>query len=286
MRLLACIFRLSVAALFTIGFNQSAKALVLDWSTVVWNPGSLSNSYDVDPASPGADITITIGGDTNTLQADPATGTQTPAITSSLEGGTSPVQPSLQLAAQFVPPRKLTITIDFSALYAQGVENVSFTIFNIDNAGATDTIRSITAAGIDGTTTYAATITNLGSAVKLAGAGLAQSLKGIAGVPTTGPGSGDGNATISFGLNAIQSVTFTFADTPGSVGLLMISLSNISFTPIPEFDPTWYSAAICAIAVAALHFSRRRMSRASPRGILPMRHDPSYSSGGDEPTDR
>jgi hypothetical protein len=84
----------------------SANAVVLDWSTVTWTAGSLSNSYDVDPAKPGNDITVAISGDTNMLQTDPTTGFQTPAITSSLEGRTFPVQPSLQLAANFVPPRK------------------------------------------------------------------------------------------------------------------------------------------------------------------------------------
>ncbi|MEY2480292.1 MAG: large repetitive protein [Verrucomicrobiota bacterium] len=269
-----------------IGVSQSAQALVLDWSTVLWTPGTLSNSYDVDPANPGTDITVTIGGDTNTLQTDPTTGIQTPAITSSLEGGTSPVEPSLQVAARFVPPRKLTFTIDFSGLYAQGVTSVSFTIFNIDGTSGTETIRSITADGIDGTTTYAATITNLGSAVQLNGAGLGQSLKGIASVPMSGAGSGDGNATISFGLDAIQSVTFTFADTPGSVGLLMIALSNISFTPIPEIDPTWCSAALCAMAVATLHLLRRRAPQASPPETSPVRHGPSYSTSDDEQRDR
>jgi hypothetical protein len=52
-----------------------------------------------------------------------------------------------------------------------------------------EVIRSISATGIDGTTSYAATITNLGSSVSLTGAGLGQSLKGISSAPDTGPGS-------------------------------------------------------------------------------------------------
>ena len=260
MRYTACVLKLSVA-LIAVGLIQSAHAVVLDWSAVTWATGTLSNSYDVDPANAGADITVTIGGDTDRLLTDPATGTQTPAITSSLEGGTSPVQPSLELAARFVPPRKLTITIDFSALYLQGVQNVSFTLFNIDNGAVTDIVRSISAVGIDGLTIYPATITNLGSAVQLNGGGLGQTLKGIAGVPATGAGSGDGNATISFGTNAIQSISFTIADPPGSTGLLMIALSNISFSPIPETDPALVSTMVCAIAIGTLHLLRRRRSQ-------------------------
>jgi hypothetical protein len=42
-------------------FTGSASAALVDWSALNWPAGSLSNSYDVDPASAGNDVTVTSG---------------------------------------------------------------------------------------------------------------------------------------------------------------------------------------------------------------------------------
>ena len=101
------------------------EALVIDWSALSWTPGSLSNSFDVEPSHPGNDVTVTIGGNTNTLQPDATTGFLTPAITSSLEGGNSPGQPSLQLATSMIPPNQITVTISFSAQFWESMAFLS-----------------------------------------------------------------------------------------------------------------------------------------------------------------
>src|SRR6266852_43099 len=96
-------------ALFCAIFSLcgTASAVLVDWSALSWPAGSLSNSYDVDPASPGNDVTV-------------------------------------------------TVTVNFSALYAQGVTNVRLQLFDVDfasspgNSGANfqDQIRSISALSI------------------------------------------------------------------------------------------------------------------------------------------
>ena len=124
-------------ALFCAIFALSgtASAVVLDWSALSWTPGSLSNSYDVDPASPGNDVTVTVSGDTARLQPASVGGQQTPAITSNIEGGFGAGHMSLQMGIDLTSNTQgVTITIDFSSLYVNGVANVSFNIFDIDMA--------------------------------------------------------------------------------------------------------------------------------------------------------
>jgi hypothetical protein len=80
----------------------------------------------------------------------------------------------------------VTVTIDFSALYAAGVSNVSLQLFDIDsnNSGGStyqDVIREIYATSITGTQ-IAPTITGLGASVSLTGTGLNQVLSGTASV--------------------------------------------------------------------------------------------------------
>lgn len=234
-------------------FCANAHAIVLDWDAITWPPGTLANSFDIDPINPGNEITITLSGDTNRLTTDPATGTQTPATTFSLEGGTSPVEAALHIAADLHTNDKITFTVSFSP----GVHDVTFTLFDIDTETNADEIRNIYALAPDGTQ-IAPTITNLGSAVSLSGSGLSQLLVGTASSPNTGPGSDNGNATITF-AGYISSFTFTLENTPGTPKLEQIALSDISF--VPETNPSLSALAICLAAIGLTIFQHTRQPR-------------------------
>ena len=93
--------------------HQDTRAALVNWDVLSWTPGALSNSYDVDPGNPGNDVTFTVSGSTSTFTNDSATGTLTPAITMSLAGGLSPVQSSLQLAANLHTNSTITMTVGF-----------------------------------------------------------------------------------------------------------------------------------------------------------------------------
>jgi hypothetical protein len=155
-------------------------------------------------------------------------------------------------------------------LYTLGVENVSFTIFNVDffSSGPDswqDVIKSISAVSVDGITLIAPTISFLGSAVTHSGTGLNQTLTGNSLVPDTGAGSGAGNVTISFGTNAIRSFTFTYADGLGSKPnptFQNIAIGDISFSPVPEMNPAMVSGASCIAAMVITVFLQRRARRA------------------------
>jgi hypothetical protein len=239
----------------------AAHAVTLDWDTVAWTPGSLSNSYDIDPANAGNDITVTVSGNTAQLQPHLVyPNPMTPAVTTNFQGGLATAENTLGLAVNFTNQSEaVIITVDFSALYAQGVQNVSFTIFDIDAANAAgstyqDQLRSIVATSIDGTTLVAPTIT-ISPNNTLSGSGLTQVVDGTVSTTDTGAGSGAANVTISFGATAIRSFTFTYGSGSGTVAdptYQHIGIHDISFTPVPEINPAWIAMGSCLLGVASI----------------------------------
>jgi hypothetical protein len=236
---------------------QPVSAAMVDWSTLTWNPGTLSNSYDVDPSNPGNDVTVTIGGDTAQLQPSLDTGNPlTPAITRAFDGGLGTSPRTLELALDLTSnAQRVTFTLDFSALYAAGVAYVSFTLFDIDfnNGGAShyqDVINSIYATSITGTQ-IVPTITGVGSSVALTGTGLSQALTGQASTVDLGAGSGAANATITFNATDIRSITFSY----GSTNLVAdptyqhVGIYNIDYSVVPEPGTLGGCVTIAALAV-------------------------------------
>ena len=242
-------------------FAKTSNAVVLDWDSVTWTPGTLSNSYDIDPAKAGNDITVTVTGNTSQLQPElVAPNPQTPAVTTNFQGGLGTAQNTLSIAVNFTnQAQSVTITIDFSALYSLGVQNVSFSLFDFDfaNGGGSnyqDKLSGITALSIDGVTQVAPTITT-SSANTLSGSGLTQVVTGIASVSDAGPGSGNGNVTISFGTTAIKSFTFTYGSGSGTVAdptYQHVGIHDITFTPVPEINPAWTAVGSCILAAALI----------------------------------
>ena len=216
------------------GWTGTAHALVLSWDSVAWTPGSLSNSYDVNGDSVN-DVTLTMTPqNANIFTNDPTTGTMTPTINQTITGGLSPVQNSLMIAANLHTNSNLTVQISFTSV-PLGATDVSFTIFDIDVSTNADIIDSIYGVAPDGTH-IAATISNVGSAVDLTGTGLNQVLKGNTASADSGPGSSNGNATISFGglFNFVPA-----ADDGGPPDIYVVTLagSNGGSFDVPVFGP-------------------------------------------------
>ena len=233
---------------------SSVSAVLVDWGTLTWTAGSLTNSYDVDSGNAGNDVTVTVSGDTAQLQQSLASGNpQTPAITRAFDGGFSPGPNTLELAANYTTNTQgLTVTITFAAGYASGVGDVSFSLFDIDFANASgntyqDLIRSISGTSATGTP-ISPTISGLGSAVSLAGSGLSQTLTGTASNTDTGPSSGTGNATITFNATDVRSVTFTYGSTTmfANPTYQHIGIHNITYSVVPEVNMTFVSLSFCA----------------------------------------
>lgn len=252
--------RFFLSALLLPVLATGVQAITLDWDTTSWTAGSLSNSYDIDPAKAGNDITVTISGNTAQLQPkNTAPNPQTPALTNTLQGGLGTAENTLCLALNLQnQSQAVTVSVNFSALYTQGVTGVSFTIFDIDfanSAGNTfqDQLRSIQAIDMNGNP-VAATITTSANNT-LSGTGLSQVVTGIVSGTDTGAGSGNSNVTISFGATAIQSFTFTYGSGSGTVAdptYQHIGFHDITFTPVPEINPAWSALGSCLVTVVLI----------------------------------
>lgn len=239
---------------------NAAQGLVLDWGAITWNDGSLINSYDLNSDAIN-DITVTITSQQANIWAlDPATGTQTPTVNQSLTGGLVPAEDSLNLAANLKTQSDVTIHLSFTGALP-GAANVSFTLFDIDVTTNGDIISGIYGVAYDGTF-IAATIINVGSAVTLTGTGLTQVLTGNAASADSGPGSSNGNATITFGSTIITDIFFTFSNTSGAPRFQNIGIGDISFTPVPEVNPAATAVASCTAAAMLTFVMQRRARRA------------------------
>jgi hypothetical protein len=240
---------------------RGTQAITLDWDTVSWTPGALTNSFDIDPLKAGNDVTVTVSGNTAQLTTELGSGTpMTPAITPDFQGGLASAQNTLCLAVNFAnQSQSVTVKVDFSALYASGVQGVSFTLFDIDFSAASgnnyqDLLSNIVATSIDGTTLIPATITTSANNVR-SGSGLTQVVNGTVSSVDLGAGSGNGNVTITFGAAPIKSFTFTYGSGTGTVAdptYQHVGLHDITFTPVPEINPVWSAVGSCLIAAALI----------------------------------
>jgi hypothetical protein len=235
--------------------------VTLDWDTVTWTAGALTKGFDIDPSKAGNDVTVTVSGNTTQLTTELVSpNPMTPAITTDFQGGLTTAQNTLCLAVNFTnQSQSVTVTVDFSALYTAGVQNVSFNLFDIDFASATgntyqDMLSSITATSIDGTTLIAPTITTSVANTRT-GSGLTQVVTGIASATDVGTNTGNGNDTINFGTAAIKSLTFTYGSGSGTVPdptYQHVGIHDITFTPVPELNPAWSALGSCLVAAALI----------------------------------
>lgn len=242
-------------------FAPSINAITLDWDGVTWTAGSLSNSYDIDPSRAGNDVTVTVSGNTSQLTTElAAPNPMTPAVATAFQGGLGATEKTLCLAVNFAnQSQSVTVTVNFSANYTLGVQNVSFTLFDIDFSAASgnnyqDLLSSITGLSTDGTTLVAPTITTSANNVA-SGSGVTQVVNGTVSTVDTGAGSGNGNVTISFGTTAIKSFTFTYGSGSGTVAdptYQHVGMHDITFTPVPELNPAWSALGSCLLAAVLI----------------------------------
>lgn len=240
-----CVF---AVLLFSYGH---ADGVVLDWDSVTWNNGDMSNSYDVDPGVAGNDVTVSVttnnGAVLQPYVASPFP--QTPAVNAVFQGGLATIENTLTLAVDLDDPlQSITLTVSFSA--TGGATDVSFTIFDLDaGGGSQDQLSLIRGLSIDGSTLIAPIITTSADNT-LIGTGIDQSVLGTGNTPSTGATSGRANVMISFGTTAIQSFTFTYGSTNAfsNPAYQHFGLHDLSFTPVPEINPTLMSIFSCLAA--------------------------------------
>jgi hypothetical protein len=233
-----------------------SRALVLDWNSIAWTAGSLSQSYDIDPSNPGNDVTVAVTS-TSFTSGHPAKSTvQT--------GGLSPAQSSLQLDVNWSSTsQSTTLTVSFN--YADGVEGVSFSLFDVDTGTGNplsyqDEISNIAAYYDAGYTIAPDSVTGSPNN-SVTGSGLSYNVVGTANSSDT-----TSNANVQIAFNGpIKGFQFTFAPGPNSQSNpsgQVIAMNDITFLPvIPEAGVVPAAATGFVLAFLAL----RRMRRSAPK---------------------
>jgi hypothetical protein len=229
-----------LAVLLWSAFVVPARAVVLDWSTATWTPGSTSQSFDIDPSHAGNDVTISITGNTGGFGVNPAI--RTTAITGQANtGGTGAT--SLQLGQDFGSGGSSSFTVTITFNYTQGV-NTTFSLWDIDNDdsnNAVDHISSIMATAVGGGT-FTASSVSAGSAITQIGSGLSAEYTGN----TSTVDSPSSTLGVSFATTPATTISFTYGKgASANAGQQWIALSNISFTPIPETGASLGALSLC-----------------------------------------
>lgn len=252
------VLRIILLLFMTLCLAGSTYGVVLDWSSVSWTAGSLSNTYDVDGDSVN-DVTITISGDTSALV------TGYPSITTALEGGLGGANAGLELKVNFAnASQSITLTVTFLNDYV-GATDVGFTLFDIDanRVGASsnyryrDYLSDITAAGDSGLIAPSLTV---GSADSIAGSGTNQTVTGNSTVADSGTGSGNGNVNVSYGTNNVNEFSFTFGNTgsilAGNPQEQTFAIHDLTFKPkVPELGTSLMAALACLGMVGMKRFT-------------------------------
>jgi hypothetical protein len=229
--------------------ETSLPAYLLDWNTVSWANGSLSNTYSNVNGS-GVDVTVSITGSTTRLAAGPNAGDpQSPYLSNTvLTGGQTTPSNSLFILANYSnTTQQVVVTVTFS----KAVANVNYTLFDVDRGTLvsgnsytfTDQISNITSS--NGTTTYASSLSTVGTGSTMATSGTGTS-QIVFGTGVSDPTQNLGNLTVNNGSQSVTSSTFTYgsygATTQANPDQQGISLANISFTVVPE--PSWALASV------------------------------------------
>lgn len=252
-------FAMSAAMALCVGASPSCRGVVLDWSLVSWPLNSLTNSFDIDSSNPGNDVRITITGDTDYITGN------NPQIDSQITGGYGTSAKSLDLTTTFdTQYQQWTLTVEF--LYSNGVQDVSFTILDIDavtDPPPADQLRNIYATAVGSTNLVAPTIVGSVDNV-VTGSGVNQT---VTGVTPNQQSSADGNVYVSYSNTPISSFTYTFAMDSnvvlhgGKIASQHNALYDITFSkPVPEVGVAFPPCAMAAFALAFLVVRKFRLS--------------------------
>lgn len=250
-----------VAVVLVLLAPATSRAVLLDWNNVTWSSGQLSRSFNVDGTNPGSDVSISITGDTGYLQSG------SPNDTTDLTGGQGGSQQSLFLNANWSNRNQsITVAIDFN--YTDGVDNVSFMIFDVDYGSGSYRDKIFDIVGIDANGNLVAPTITTSSGNQKYGSGTNQYVLGTTAVDAN---SGNGNITIDFGSTAIYGLSFSYgnnSDAPNNPGNQYIGLYDISYTKapprIPEVHPALASSLVCFLAIGFRRWRARFRGRSTP----------------------
>ncbi|TKB54370.1 MAG: DUF4347 domain-containing protein, partial [Nitrospira sp.] len=191
--------------------NWSGLLGVVDWDTQTWTAGIATPAVQSLTLADGSTVSVTL--------TQNSAGTLTSAATSaSYTGGLVPAQSALQLGMAINPPTDtITVRVDFSSQPGGSVNNVSMTLFDVDNAEYavfSSNLGNPTSATVSATNTFNGTNRVSGN--------------------NTGanPTTGDGNTTVTFNQAGITWVEFTYGSTSNASPIVI--LHDVLFNSIAD----------------------------------------------------
>lgn len=176
---------------------------VLDWDSVVWNAGDMTNTYTVA----GETIKITVTDADNTLLNDANFGGQTPAESVYDTGGLVPGQSDLHFLRN-PPTRSSSVDIVYDLGTAgRGFSKVQLSLFDIDR-GANQFEDKVTVTGSLNGVNVPVTSLFTGTANTASG-------NSVTGTGASTPTQSAGNMTLEF-QSAIDRLTLSYYNGPGA----------------------------------------------------------------------
>lgn len=256
-------FLFSTVALLLL--TLPGAGVTLDWGALPegqsWTNGDTKGSFDPDPANAGNGLSINIVSNgvkfskehPQNVQYDPE-----------MQIGNDDAY-SLRLRTPGMENEKNSVTVTITFHYAAGVNNVSFSLLDVDGSDSKaggkwiDRISAISATPVEGP---ADSVALTGESVNPKVSILSDS--GTLGMTVEGnPGAGDvtdhsGDVTFSTGETLITSITFTWNNPGKYFDDQAIAIGNINFTPVPEIGASLGAWILCG---GLLVLSRRRARR-------------------------
>ena len=236
-RLLIGIF---TAGLAFAGNAAHSATQILDWDVVTWPDSSQSNSYTLG----NGDVNFSMSGNLAALDGIAGAGTPplAPGIRNIQEGGFGGAQQSLHFAKDYPPGTtqadyEISIIMDFT--HPSGVDNVVFTIFDVDRSNTPtnfwDRVR-VTATAVGGGTVDP-------SSIVLPGLGFNQlnptnPTNTVEGTASSQPNTGNANATFTFNQTVTQILIrwqYPIEGPDNNPNRKVIALHDITFND-PEAD--------------------------------------------------
>ncbi len=205
---------------------------ILDWDSVVWGEGDMTNTYVVA----GDTIVITVTDPDNSLQNNANFGGQTPAENIYNTGGFTPGQSGLHFLRN---PTNNSSTVDIVYTLGDpgiGVDSLQLSLFDVDfgnNQFVDQIIVTGTIGGVSVTPTLFTSTSNSASGNVVTGDG------------GSSPTQSRGNMTLEFN-SAVDTVTINYgndASAPNDPGNQGISIHDLNFCPVLTAELTGQKSA-------------------------------------------
>lgn len=210
----------------------AAGTAVFDWDSITWNAGSTSGTYSVSGIG---NVALAITNTSGTFLNNATYGGQSPAEQSTVTGGLSPAQSSLE---QLVDLTSQSATVDTTITLGSAVPGLQFKIFDVDY-NVNQFADRVTVTGYLNGATVTPTLTN----------GISNWVSGnnAYGDAISADAQANGNVTVTFS-SPVDTIVINYGNhsyAPTNPGQQGVALHDITFCkPVTSISVTKVSSVI------------------------------------------